>query len=59
MNQSERRTILIQVLLKERPEYRGLRIPADADTQWHGESGTTGDNSGTTGSDEMPEWLRP
>ena len=34
MNQSERRTILIQVLLKERPEYRGLRIPADADTQW-------------------------
>ena len=34
MNQSERRTILIQVLLKERPEYRGLWIPADADTQW-------------------------
>ena len=34
MSQSERRTILIQVLLKERPEYRGLRIPADADTQW-------------------------
>ena len=34
MNQSERRTILIQVLLKEHPEYRGLRIPADADTQW-------------------------
>ena len=33
MNQSERRTILIQVLLKEHPEYRGLRIPADADTQ--------------------------
>ena len=33
MNQSERRTILIQVLLKERPEYRGLRIPADADSQ--------------------------
>ena len=34
MNQSERRTRLIQVLLKEHPEYRGLRIPADADTQW-------------------------
>ena len=34
MNQSERRTILIQVLLKEHPEYQGLRIPADADTQW-------------------------
>ena len=34
MNQSERRTILIQVLLKEHPEYRGLRIPTDADTQW-------------------------
>ena len=34
MNQSERRTILIQGLLKEHPEYRGLRIPADADTQW-------------------------
>ena len=33
MNQSERRTILIQVLLKEHPEYQGLRIPADADTQ--------------------------
>lgn len=25
---------LIRVLLKEHPEYRGLRIPADADTQW-------------------------
>ena len=34
MNQSERRMSLIRVLLKERPEYRGLRIPADADTQW-------------------------
>lgn len=34
MNQSERRMILIRVLLKEHPEYRGLRIPADADTQW-------------------------
>ena len=33
MNQSERRTILIQVLLKEHPEYQELRIPADADTQ--------------------------
>lgn len=33
MNQSERRTILIQVLLKEHPEYQGLRIPTDADTQ--------------------------
>lgn len=34
MNQSERRMSLIRVLLKEHPEYRGLRIPADADTQW-------------------------
>ena len=34
MNQSERRVSLIRVLLKEHPEYRGLRIPADADTQW-------------------------
>lgn len=34
MNQSERRKSLIRVLLKEHPEYRGLRIPADADTQW-------------------------
>ena len=33
MNQSERRMSLIRVLLKEHPEYRGLRIPADADTQ--------------------------
>ena len=33
MNQSERRTILIRVLLKEHPEYQELRIPADADTQ--------------------------
>ena len=33
MNQSERRTILIRVLLKEHPEYQGLRIPADADSQ--------------------------
>ena len=34
MNQSERRMSLIRVLLKEHPEYQGLRIPADADTQW-------------------------
>ena len=34
MNQSERRMSLIRVLLKKHPEYRGLRIPADADTQW-------------------------
>ena len=33
MNQSERRMFLIQVLLKEHPEYQGLRIPADADAQ--------------------------
>ena len=33
MNQSERRMILIRVLLKEHPEYQGLRIPPDADTQ--------------------------
>ena len=33
MNQSERRMILIRVLLKEHPEYQGLRIPADADSQ--------------------------
>ena len=33
MNQSERRQILIRVLLNEHPEYQGLRIPADADTQ--------------------------
>ena len=33
MDQSERRQILIRVLLNEHPEYQGLRIPADADTQ--------------------------
>ena len=33
MNQSERRIVLIRVLLKEHPEYQGLRIPADADSQ--------------------------
>ena len=33
MNQSERRIVLIRVLLKEHPEYQRLRIPADADAQ--------------------------
>ena len=33
MNQSERQIVLIRVLLKEHPEYQGLRIPTDADTQ--------------------------
>ena len=33
MNQSERRLFLIQSLLKENPEYRDMRIPADADAQ--------------------------
>ena len=33
MNQRERRLFLIQSLLKEHPEYRGMRIPADADAQ--------------------------
>ena len=33
MNQSERRMILIRMLLKEHPEYQGLRIPADVDSQ--------------------------
>ena len=33
MNQSERRMVLIRVLLKEHPEYQELRIPTDADTQ--------------------------
>ena len=33
MNQSERRLFLIQSLLKENPEYRGMRIPADTDSQ--------------------------
>ena len=33
MNQSERRQILIRVLLNEHPEYQGLRIPADTDAQ--------------------------
>ena len=33
MNQSERRMILIRVLLKEHPECQELRIPADTDTQ--------------------------
>ena len=33
MNQSEKRHLLIQTLLKERPEYRDMGIPADADGQ--------------------------
>ena len=33
MNQSERRMVLIRVLLNEHPEYQELRIPTDADTQ--------------------------
>ena len=33
MNQSEKRHFLIQTLLKERPEYRDMGIPADADGQ--------------------------
>ena len=33
MNQSERRIVLIRVLLNEHPEYQELRIPADANSQ--------------------------
>ena len=33
MNQSERRIVLIRVLLNEHPEYQELRIPADTDAQ--------------------------
>lgn len=33
MNQSERRMVLIRVLLNEHQEYQGLRIPADTDAQ--------------------------
>ena len=33
MNQSQKRLFLIQTLLKERPEYRQLDVPQDADTQ--------------------------
>ena len=33
MNQSEKRHLLIQTLLKERPEYREMGIPSDADGQ--------------------------
>ncbi len=33
MNQSEKRMFLIQSLLKERPEYREIDVPADADSQ--------------------------
>ena len=36
MNQSERRRMLIQSLLKEDPAYRDIRIPADTDGQRHG-----------------------
>ena len=33
MNQSENRLFLIQSLLKERPEYRDMGIPADTNSQ--------------------------
>lgn len=33
MNQRERRQFLIQSLLRERPEYRKMGIPADEDEQ--------------------------
>ena len=33
MNQAEQRLFLIQSLLKERPEYRDMGIPTDADDQ--------------------------
>lgn len=33
MNQSERRLFLIRSLLKENPDYRDMRIPADANSQ--------------------------
>ena len=33
MNQSEKRLFLIQSLLKERPEYRDIAIPAEPDSQ--------------------------
>ena len=33
MNQSERRLFLIQSLLRENPEYRDMRIPADTNSQ--------------------------
>ena len=33
MNQSERRQLLIRAFLQERPEYRDIAIPADADGQ--------------------------
>ena len=33
MNQSEKRRFLIQSLLKERPEYRNLSIPAESESQ--------------------------
>lgn len=33
MNQAQRRLFLIQSLLKEKPDYRDMRIPADANAQ--------------------------
>ena len=33
MNQSEKRLFLIQSLLKERPEYRDIDIPAEPESQ--------------------------
>ena len=33
MNQSEKRQFLIRLLLKERPEYRDMGIPADINSQ--------------------------
>ena len=33
MNQSEKRLFLIQSLLKERPEYRDMNIPAEPERQ--------------------------
>ena len=33
MNQTERRRFLIDALLDERPEYRGVRVPADGEEQ--------------------------
>lgn len=33
MNQSERRRFLIQALLKERPDYRNISVPAEAENQ--------------------------
>jgi len=33
MNQSEKRLFLIRSLLKEKPEYRDFRIPAEPESQ--------------------------